>query len=205
MSTPGNSPLTAEQYLAIERPALERHEFYRGVMTQRDRSSLTHSRIATNLIYQLANQLDRTACHVLALNMRVFVRSIEFFCYPDLMITCGPPELLDAHEDNLLNPIVLLEILSDSTEAYDRGEKFRRYQAIPSLKTYILVSQKGMAVDIFDRRPDDPSAWTLRSATGPDGVLRIDSLPTPIAIPLSDVYYGLDLPPIPPVPPDADR
>jgi Uma2 family endonuclease len=196
MSTaPESRKLTAQEYLAIERASDTKHEFYRGEMTAMSGVRLPHLRIVRNLSHHLTAQFQDSPCEVFTNDLRVLVDPIGFYCYPDLVIVCGTPQLLDKEFDTLLNPVVILEVLSESTETYDRGEKFRRYRSIESLRTYILVSQTTMNVEWFIRNPPDAdAAWSFDSASGPDGTLPITTLAVPVAIPLRDIYKGVEFP-----------
>lgn len=197
MSTaPESRKLTAQEYLAIERASDIKHEFYRGEMTAMSGVRVPHVWIVANLMYRLANALDGTSCKPLASNLRVLVDPIGFYCYPDVLIVCGKPQILDNQFDTLLNPVVIIEVLSESTESYARGEKFRRYRSIESLRTYILVSQKSMDVEWYIRNPPGAdAAWSFDSASGPDGTLPITTLAVPVAISLRDIYDGVEFPP----------
>jgi Uma2 family endonuclease len=194
MSTaPESRKLTAQEYLAIERASETKHEFYRGEMTAMSGVRVPHVWIVANLMRHLGNALDGSPCKPLSNDLRVLVDPIGFYCYPDIVIVCGAPQLLDNEFDTLLNPNTIIEVLSESTESYDRGEKFRRYRAIESLRTYILVSQHAMAVEWFVRNPPDAdAAWSFDSAIGPDAMLPIRTLAVPVAIALRDIYAGVE-------------
>lgn len=166
---------TAEEYLARERAAQERHEYIDGEIRLMSGESLEHARISTNLVIELGNQLRRGACEVVAKAMKVRssnpsprtkMRRLpkNFFFYPDLVIFCGAPVFHDSFRDVLLNPQVIIEVLSDLTEAFDHGEKFIRYRDHnDTLTDYILVAQKRPFIEHFVRQPD--GKW-LMSATG---------------------------------------
>lgn len=195
MSTASKLPLTAREYLELERAADIHHEFYRGEMTAMSGASFVHNRIASNLLRYIGNRLDDSPCEIHACNLRVLVDPIGYFCYPDIFLVCGTPKLLDRQHDTLLNPIVIVEVLSDSTEAYDQGEKFRRYRSLPTLRAYVLVSQKSMSVEWFERDAGgEAGSWGRRAAEGADESLVLDFLPTPVTIPLALIYARVDFP-----------
>lgn len=145
--------LTEEEYLAIERRAESRSEYYDGEMFAMAGASRRHNRIVTNLVVALDNQLRERPCNVYSSDMRVKVQSTGLFTYPDVLVTCGE-EKFDGEgmNDVLLNPSVIIEVLSDSTEAYDRGKKFEHYQSIESLNEYLLVAQYSRRVEKYVRQ-----------------------------------------------------
>ena len=161
-----------------------------------------HSLIATNLIRRCSERLDNRPCEVHGSDMRVRVGRRGLYTYPDVSIVCGAAEFADDERDSLLNPTVLIEVLSDSTEAYDRGRKFRQYQRLDSLREYVLVSQDEMAVERLARREE---GWFVADVlTGPEDVLRLESVDC--AVPLSEIYARVGLPDAPPAPgPDDPR
>lgn len=198
MSTAEKRRLTAQEYLALERDSEFKHEFYRGEMTAMSGVHIAHVTIVTNLIHQLMNRLSGSPCRAYANDLRVLVNPIGFYCYPDLSIVCGPPQLLDNEFDTLLNPNVIIEVLSETTESYDRGEKFRHYRSIEFLRSYILVSQTSMNVEWFIRNdPGADAAWSFDSASGAEAVLPITTLAVPVAIPLREIYEGVAFPTLP--------
>jgi Uma2 family endonuclease len=200
MSTAEKSrDLTAQEYLDLERASDVKHEFYRGQLTAMSGARLAHVAIVRNLVRHLDTQLDGSPCQVFANDLRVLVDPLGFYTYPDLVVVCGEPQLADNQFDTLLNPAVIIEVLSESTERDDRGEKFRRYRALESLRTYVLISQRTMSVEWYDRNePGDPATWTFHSASRPDEALRLTTLAAPVSIPLGAIYARVK------VEPDAD-
>ena len=122
--------------------------------------------------------------------MRVQVTATGLYTYPDVTVVCGKPEFLDSLLDTLLNPTLIVEVLSPSTEAYDRGRKFENYQSIESLREYLLVSSDRMRADLFSRQPD--GRWLLSSATAPADAVDLQSLQCRLV--LADVYEKVSLP-----------
>ena len=186
MASVPNPRLTAEEYLVIERAAEFKSEYYDGQMYAMSGARLPHIRIAGNLQANLHNQLRDGPCEVLANDMRVSIND-EAFVYPDLVIVCGEPELRDTEFDNLLNPRVVIEILSRSTERWDRGGKFTHYQRLPTLQHYVLVGQSTPFIERFDRQND--GSWPSTLIDWPDGVLTFESVGVAIAI--ADIYRGV--------------
>jgi Uma2 family endonuclease len=181
------SKLTEEQYLAIERPAEFKSEFLDGVMYAMSGGSPRHSRLAVN-IAQLHGMLRGTACQVFNSDLRVRASS-RMYAYPDVSVVCGKLQLADEQKDVLLNPIVIFEVLSPSTEQYDRGLKFQLYRTIPSLREYILVDQNRVQVEQYIYQ--DASTWILRDHQGLDAELKLDSIGA--SLPLRLIYDGVDL------------
>ena len=133
--------------------------------------------------------LGTVNCEAFLAGLRVKVSSSGMYAYPDVSVVCGKPLLADAHQDNLLNPVVIIEILSPSTESYDRGLKFQHYRTIESLKDYILVDQNKIRVEHFTRQADN--TWSLRDYQQPDEELKIDSIG--VSIPLNRIYDCVEL------------
>jgi Uma2 family endonuclease len=183
--------LTPAEYLVRERAAEFKSEYYRGEMFAMAGASKEHVSVAVNLIAELQNRLKGTACRTVANDQRVKVSPTGLYTYPDLAIVCGKAEYDPLDKDTLLNPVAIIEILSPSTETYDRGAKFRQYQKLPSVQEYILVSQSEPVCERFVRQPDE--SWNLTIVTGLAGELAFTTVP--VRIPLADIYYGVEFPP----------
>ncbi|HEX4945655.1 MAG TPA: Uma2 family endonuclease [Blastocatellia bacterium] len=193
---------TVEEYLAFEREAEERHEYIDGVIYAMAGESPEQVDIATNLIGELRTLLRDTPCRVRAKDAKVLSGSPllaqlrrsrkGLFSYPDVIVVCGEPQYLDTQRDVLLNPQVIIEILSESTEAKDRGAKFIRYrQHLPSLTDYILVSQHAPLIEHFIRQTDGD--WLSRTVQGLEASLTIASLGCTIS--LAEIYRLVNFPP----------
>jgi Uma2 family endonuclease len=176
--------LTEAEYLALERRAESKSEFREGEMFAMAGGSPAHSQIACNLISAINTQLKDSPCVVFNSDMRVKVQMAGLYTYPDVSVLCGREELEDEHDDVLLNPTVVAEVLSDSREAYDRGKKFELYRRLPSLREYLLVNQHEPLIEQFIRQPG--GEWLLRDVAGLDGKLTMPSVG--ITISLADVY-----------------
>lgn len=150
--------ISPEEYLAIERQAEFRSEYYRGETFPRFPASFEHCAIKDNLAGETGMQLKGTGCRVRTSALRIKVSATGLYAYPDVAIICEKPRFEDAYRDTLLNPQVVIEVLSNSTERYDRGEKFEHYQQVPSIKEYILVAQDRPFTLRFVRQPD--GTWT---------------------------------------------
>jgi Uma2 family endonuclease len=182
------SNLTEEQYLAIERAAEFKSEFLDGVMRERSGLSLRHADLTGNIASELHGMLRGSECQVFNSDLRVRA-SARMYTYPDVSVVCGKPLLADDQKDVLLNPIVIFEVLSPSTELYDRGLKSQLYRTIPSLREYILVDQNKVQVEQYIYQ--DASTWTLRDHVGLDAELKLDSIGA--SLPLRLIYDRVDL------------
>jgi len=190
MSLPRTLPVfTAEEYLALERQSEIRHEFLDGTVYAMSGGRRAHSAICFNLAVSIGSQLRGTPCTGHSSDMKVRAGDASLFAYPDLTIVCGEPILHDDHGDVLLNPIVIFEVLSRSTEVYDRGEKFERYKTIETLTDYVLVSQDRARLEHFSRRPD--GSWSLTEVDGLDASLGLASINC--RLPLAEVYDRVEL------------
>lgn len=141
MSTQVKTYLTPEEYLALERRAETKSEYFNGEMFEMPRANRKHNLISGNIVSQLTHQLKKTACETYASTMRLRILTIGLYTYPDIVAVCDKPEFEDDEEDTLLNPTVIIEVLSDATESYDRGKKFSYYRSIESITEYLLVAQ----------------------------------------------------------------
>jgi Uma2 family endonuclease len=184
--------MTQEQYLEIERKAEYKSEYFDGEMFAMQRSNQNHNLINTNLIATLHSQLRKRGCFILASKMRVRVSSTGFYTYPDAVVECGPPQLLDSHNDTLLNPCFIIEVLSPATEAYDRGRKFEHYRKLDSLRQYLLIGQDRRHVDLYTRQQD--GSWVLTEAGGEEDILELFSIDCRIA--MTEIYEDVEFPPV---------
>ena len=179
--------LTAEEYLTVERAAEFKSEFFGGEMFAMAGGSPMHSLIATNLAREIGNQLKGRPCVPFNSNLRLKVLATGLYTYPDLSVVCGPLEFADEQEDTIVNPTLLAEVLSNSTEGYDRGKKFEHYRQIPALRGYLLVSQKEPRIEQFLRGSD--GEWRLREAAGLEAQLELPCLQ--ITLPLAEVFANV--------------
>lgn len=154
------SELSPQEYLALERSSEQRHEYADGEIFAMAGATHEHNLIAGNLFGELRQALLERPCVVYSSDMRIKSAATGRYLYPDVAAVCGDPAFEDETRDTLLNPAVIVEVLSNSTEAYDRGDKFAQYQAIPSCQEYVLASQKEPRIEHFRRLPD--GTWLLR-------------------------------------------
>jgi Uma2 family endonuclease len=180
---------TPEEYLALERVSETRHEFYRGEMFAMAGASEAHNLIGGNVYSALREQLREQKCRAYTGDMRVKVRANGLYTYPDVVVACPPIEFEDDTRDTLLNPQVVVEVLSKSTEKYDRTTKFDLYREVPSLKQYVLISQAEARVDSYVRQADG-EAWLLVPQVGLDATL--DFPPLDCRMSFAEVYRDVD-------------
>jgi Uma2 family endonuclease len=183
--------LTPDEYLAFERAAEGKHEYCDGQVFAMAGCNRRHDTIASRVIGALDRVLETSACQPFTSDMRVHIPATGLFTYTDGLVACEP-SFTDEREDTLTNPVSIFEVLSDSTEAYDRGKKFENYRGILSLRDYVLISQHKVLVEHFTRQPD--GRWLLQELRAPD-VLRLSAVP--VEIPVQDLYKRVfkDLPP----------
>jgi len=164
---------SVEEYLALERSAPYKSEFHDGQIYAMTGASRKHNLVTVNIARELSAQLKKRPCEAYINDMRVKAAEARSYHYPDIAVVCGSPQFEDAHIDTLLNPTVLIEVLSPSTEAYDRGGKFAHYRKIPSLREYLLVTQDQPIIERYQRQGD---VWILSEAEGLDASVSLESI-----------------------------
>ena len=180
--------LTEQQYLELERRAPYKSEYHDGQMFAMAGASERHMLLVQQLITLLQNQLRVAGCTAFTSEMRVKVSRMGAYVYPDVTVVCGQRSYDDV--DNLTNPLVIIEVLSPSTEACDRGEKFTLYRNILSLRQYVLVSQRETRVEVFTKDAST-GEWTLETADGEEGVLTLSAANASLR--LADLYRDVEL------------
>lgn len=176
--------LTPEQYLELDRASEFRNEYYNGRTYAMSGGTLWHALIGGNFVSELRAALKKRPCWVTQSDVRVRVSTGGLYTYPDVVVVCEEPKYVDGGKDTLLNPTFIAEVLSTSTEAYDRGFKAAQYRTLASLQEYALVSQGEPRVEVFRRQPSGD--WLLSEATGLDAACRLESLDCRIA--LAEIY-----------------
>ncbi len=174
MSLQQQTYITPEEYLAIERRAEYKSEYIDGMIYEMSGANLRHNTIVANLIIELGSQLRGKPCLTLPSDMKVRLPDSRKFFYPDVSVFCGEPQFHDDREDVLLNPILIVEVLSATTAAFDRGEKFQAYQQIESLQEYILISQDKHLIEQYVRQTKE--AWTYTATVGLESALSLPSI-----------------------------
>jgi Uma2 family endonuclease len=195
--------LSVDDYLTIERDSETKHEFFVGDLFAIAGATEPHNLVAGNLLGELRNALRRGPCRVYPSDMRV-VMPTGLRAYPDVVVVCDKPQFEDDRTDTLLNPLVIFEVLSPSTELYDRTRKFAHYRTCPSLREYVLVSQDQALVEHFARQPET-GQWLLTTRESLDTELELPALQ--IRISLREIFAKVEFPPEEPLPspPDTSR
>lgn len=184
MSVPAERLLTEQQYLDQERQAEGKSAFYRGQVYAMSGASRAHNLIALNVGAELRTRLRKRPCEVYVGDMKIKVNPSGLYTYPDVVVVCGEPQFADLHNDVLLNPKVIFEVLSPSTEAYDRGDKFGHYRRLASLNDYVLVAQHRCRIEHFSRQAD--GRWLLLEINDPQTDCVLESINC--ALPLAEIY-----------------
>ena len=192
MSTVLNSSMTEAEYLALERGSEFRHEFHCGGIFAMAGASERHNLITLATASSMYVRLQGKPCRVYSSEMRVKPKTSKSYVYPDIVVACPPMEFLDDKKDTLLNPQIVVEVLSPSTEAYDRGAKFDLYREAPSLQQYVLVSHEARRVVSYIRQSDGV-AWLMTPLDHVEASIEFPSLG--ISVPLADIYRDVELTP----------
>jgi Uma2 family endonuclease len=180
---------TPAEYLRLERAAETKSEYVNGQILAMTGASRAHNLVTGNVFRELSQQLRGGPCEAYVGDMRVRVSQTGMYTYPDVVVACGEIRFEDDHVDTLLNPVLIVEVLSPSTEAYDRGEKFAHYRRLDSLQEYLLVAQDKVRVERYVRQGD---RWILTEHSALDDVVSLDAAGCRVR--LSDVYDRVELP-----------
>ena len=178
---------TPEEYLERERAAEFKSEYYNGEIFAMSGGSRNHVMIAGNCQMALRAALKDKECVVFQSDLRVHIPSTDLYTYPDVVVVCGEEDYLDTQKDTLINPVLLIEVLSSSTESYDRGQKFAFYRSIDSLQEYALVAQDRVSVEVF--RKNDEGHWVLYEADAEQGTIEMASVGC--VLKLDDLYANV--------------
>jgi Uma2 family endonuclease len=188
-SIPQTHLATVDDYFRVENESPLKHEFRRGRIIAMAGGLEPHSLIATNIAGELRSRLKGTTCRAYNADLRVFAADYGEYAYPDVTVICGPTEFNE--RKTAMNPKAIVEVLSDSTEANDRGEKFDAYREIPTFEQYLLVAQDRPYAQTFLRQPG--GNWLMHPYVGIDAVIRLESIG--VELPLTEVYAGVTFPP----------
>ncbi|HEX8072506.1 MAG TPA: Uma2 family endonuclease [Pyrinomonadaceae bacterium] len=181
--------VTPQEYLELERKAAAKHEYLKGEVFAMTGASLKHNRITVNIAAELKRQLKQTDCDVLVSDMHVAAPGATLYTYPDVVVVCDEPQLQDSHFDTLLNPCLIIEVLSKSTAPYDLEIKFGYYRTIESLTEYLVVAQAEHYVAQHVRQPD--GRWLITDIRGLETRIELASVPCTLA--LAEVYERASL------------
>jgi Uma2 family endonuclease len=189
MSSQAQQHYTREEYLALERQAQCKSEYYAGEIFAMAGASRWHNLIVTNVLRELSLQLKGRPCTTYPSDMRVKVSPAGLYTYPDVTVVCGAAQFEDNQQDTLLNPTLIVEVLSESTEAYDRGGKFAHYRKLASLVEYVLITQTKPHIEHYVRQPDN--RWLLAEADSLHDALHLPSIDCHLA--LAEVYDKVEV------------
>lgn len=184
MTSQAKVHITPEEYLAIERQATYKSEYFNGEMFAMSGASPRHVLIVTNVVAELHQQLKQRPCTVYSTDLRVKVNPTGLYTYPDVIVVCDQPQFNDEQKDTLLNPTLIVEVLSESTKDYDRGEKFEHYRTLTSLAEYVLIAQDKPHFEHFVRQPDN--RWLLAETNRLEDTIHLPSIACDLA--LAEVY-----------------
>lgn len=185
----GKEKISIEEYLEMENAAEEKHEYYKGEIFVMSGAKVPHNIIGGNLFIALGQKLKGKKCKPYNSDTRIHIPSNTLFTYPDISIICGEVITLNDDDYNVLNPTAIIEVLSKSTKNYDRGEKFKLYRDIPTLKEYILADSESVHIEVF--RLNEKSHWELEEYNSISDLLYIKALEE--KIPLSEIYEGVKI------------
>jgi len=185
--------VSPEDYLTWEHEAEEKHEYFDGEIVAMSGTTFAHSLIIRNMLRIFGDQLRGSECSEFATDLRVSVAARRAFCYPDIIVACPPFDLIPGVTDTLMNPTILIEVLSPSTRTSDRNRKVPLYREIPSLMEYLLVEQERISVEYGNRLPG--AGWHVDVTSDPAIVLELPSIRC--TIPVSRIYAGMESGPQP--------
>ena len=190
---PTRERFALEEYLVLERLSEGKCEYLDGEIVPLDTHTGQHTTIAANLSKSVLSQLRDTLCRALSSEIKIRTARAELFAYPDLIVYCGEPRYHDHYRDVLVNPAVLFEVYSPTSEAYDRGHKFSCYQHLESLTDYVLIAEDEPRIEHFARQTEN--SWLLTITTGLDGEISIDAIDCVLR--LSEIYDRTSFKPVP--------
>ena len=176
---------TDEEYLTIDRAAATKSEYLDGVICARGGATARHVQIVANVARELGNQVRDKPCVVYSTDLRVRVSPGGLYAYPDVVVVCGDPVFIDGELDTLTNPLLIVEVLSNSTKNYDRGEKFERYRSIAGLREYLLIAQDNVHIEGHVRQNE--GAWLLRETNRMSDTIDLTSLGR--RLPVTEIYF----------------
>ena len=184
----GNKKFTVAEYLEIEEAAIEKHEYYQGEIFAMSGPKVPHNIIAGNTFGSLSNKLKGKSCRPFNSDQRIHIEKNTLFTYPDISIICGEVQTLNNDDWNILNPTVIIEVLSPSTKNYDRGEKFKLYRDIATLKEYILIDSESVNIEVFYINKE--GNWELKEYKNISEILSLQAVQT--SLELKEIYEGLN-------------
>lgn len=181
---------THAEYFALEEQAETKSEYHQGEIIAQAGATVNHNRIALNTANAIVNTLTGTPCETFVADLRVWIEKRDRYVYPDVMVICGDPSFVEGRTDTITNPKVIIEVLSESTEHYDRNSKFHAYWTLAGFEEYVLIDQSQMRVEYFRRMSD--KEWLLRVLTKPEDILFFESVG--VEITLNKIYRNVTWP-----------
>ena len=185
----GKYKYSIEEYLQMEEASDEKHEYYQGEIFAMSGDKVPHNIISVNLIKLLGQKLKGKSCEPFNSDQRIYIPQNSLFTYPDISIICGEIVTLNNDDWNIINPVVIIEILSKATKNYDRGDKFKLYRDIATLKEYILIDSETISIEAF--RINDGGHWELEEYKKADNILLIKCIQ--VSIPVTEIYERTNL------------
>ena len=184
MSMQAKQLISVEEYLAMERESEEKHEYLNGEIFAMGGASPNHGLIVATVVTQFIIQLKKRPCTVYPTDLRVKVSETRLYTYPDVVVVSGEPRFDDQMKDTLTNPTLIVEVLSESTSDYDRGDKFAHYRSLPSFMEYVLIAQNTPHIENFLRQPNN--RWLMSDASRTEDTIELVSISCTLS--LADVY-----------------
>ena len=188
MSKQPKACVTVAEYLSMDRASSEKHEFASGEIYAMGGASAKHVEIVGNIVREFGNQLRQRPCRVFSTDLRLCVDADHRYTYPAVVVDCGQPQFLDDQLDTLLNPDLIVEVLSESTTNYDRGDKFQQYRGIASFREYLPVDQGKAHVERYSKQPD--GTWSLWETNSLESVVHLESIS--VTLPVSEIYLKVE-------------
>ena len=189
MQKPAKKYLTPDEYLELEQAAEFKSEYYQGEIFAFAGASINHNRIVGNLYSKLNHALTNKKCEAFMSDMRIWVKSKDLFTYPDVSVVCDKPQFYPDRDDTITNPLIIIEVLSESTKNYDRGEKFEFYRSITTFQEYVLIDQYKIHIEHFYIGVE--GKWVLTEYNDIEDMLKLSKID--FQIPIIDVYHRVDL------------
>jgi Uma2 family endonuclease len=181
--------ISIEEYLTLEEEAEVKHEYFQGETFAMAGGTIAHNQIVTNTTGELHSFLKGKPCQVFNSDQRIHIEAVSLFTYPDLSIVCGEPERWNNRNDVITNPVVVIEVLSKKTQNYDRGDKFKFYRSLPSLKEYILISSTEILIERYTKQAT--AFWTLKEAANPEDAFLVETID--FSCPIKELYSNVAL------------
>lgn len=180
--------ITLEEYFELEKKSGFKSEYHGGEILAMSGANINHVRITRNAANALTQKLKGKRCEAFALDLKVFIESADRSVYPDVLVICGKPQFHQNRKDTVLNPTIIIEVLSASTKNYDKGEKFDHYRTLPSLQEYLLVDQSKVYLEHFQKTGE--AKWTLEEHTAGKNVVRLAAIDAELT--LAELYEDVD-------------